>query len=867
MTMQHPNGPFTRTFSLEFPDRSINAMTVIRFEGEERLSRPYRFVIEFVARDSDLDELINRKAVFTIGGSGTGRKSVYRGVVVEIEQKGRTKGYDFYRAVVMPAMSALTRHVGSEIYIDDQTMPEVVKKIFEDHRIQHDLRSLPQHTPDRPPLICRYEESLLDFATRLMEREGLYYYFEEEAGQETVVIAGSKNAHKPSALELVYRETARRDDKHGESAIPILSMRRQTMPRRVVLKSYNYRQSSLGLQEIAAAVKEDGVGEIVLTDDYFRTPSEGEHLAEMRAEAIKCRERLFSAESAAVGLKAGALFKLTQHYRDDFNQQYLVSAVSHRGSQPAVYLSGMGIDVPDDPSSKPYWNRMELIPGALQFRPERLTPKPRISGTITAIVDSEGSGTYAVINEDGEYKVRFPTLGLGRERLGGKRSCWMRLASPYGGKDHGQHFPLLKGTEVMVAFKDGDPDQPFISGTLPNSSNKSVVTEDNLTDNVLKTASGNSLVMGDQDKKTHLTLKTAGGHLLDMNDAAGKSGIGLATQSGDQSVRLKDEGARGEIVLAAATPLEGMGISAPVIGNIQEIESRLRIGSAASGIEMLTNNSFNRVTLVSDTSISLGNHSKLALGVMSSFALGMDSAVAGGPYSRDLLWGGSEYSAKTITRFCGQEYVNLNQKALIAGQEGVAIGGGFLPTVDVPYRSLKIAFVVSLALSIATTGAGCTTGIMHSPLKVRLAVTGATIAIAAAMWKIKKNFFTALMQAPLALSYGGLLKLNLAGSEMSANPGGGYLRLTMLGATIASDKPGLNSFTATKAGVAVKGAAIDINAVSAARLQGKSGVQVCSPGVFSIEGGAGGQVKVGTSSIRVTPASVQVDAGAIVKIG
>lgn len=861
MTEQHPQGPFARTFSLEFPGQATGDVTVIRFEGEEGLSRPYRFVIDFAAKAPDLDGLINQKAVFAIGGPVTGRKSVYRGVVVEIEQTGRVMGWELYRVVLMPAMAGLARSIHSEIYIDSLPIPEVVKKIFVDALYPPVMRPTPLRWPDEPcPFICQYEESLLAFATRLMEREGLYYFFEEEEGRESVVIACAKSAHKPIAAPFVYHEASLQDEAYDESAIPVLSMRRQILPRQVVLKSYNYQKSSLGLLKEAATVKADGVGEIVLTDEYYRTPSEGKRLAGIRAEAILCRERLFTAESAAVGLKAGGVFRLTRHYRADFNQDYLVTAVSHQGRQPAVYLSGLGIQTADDPARKSYWNRLALIPGSLQYRPERLTPRPRIGGTLTAVIDGEGAGRYAEINEQGEYKVRFPTLG--RERPAGKGSCWIRMASPYGGEDHGLHLPLVKGTEVMVAFRDGDPDQPFISGTIPNSTHQSVVTDDNATANVLRTVGGNSLILGDEENKAQVTMETTKGNRLHMNDDADDPGIDLESASKEHCLKLRDEGADGEIVMAASTPLEAFGVSTNLPGF--HSHSQVRVGQAVSGIELSTNHSVNRVTQVSDSSISLGNHSKVAVGVMSAFALGMNTTVAGGPHSRDLLWGGSEYSASDITRFCGGNYININGKTLIGGEKEVVIGGGFLPPMEVPYRALKTAFMVGLALSVASTTAGCATGILHSSLEKKIAVTGVTIATALVMWKIKKVYFTALKTAPPLISYGGLLTLNHLTARLSVNPVGGFVNLTPVNARLGSDP--VNAVNASSAGVKVTGATVGLDAVSAATVQAKIAVTVNSP-IFNVKSNLQGQIKVGSSNLTLTPVAAQLVCAGIIKIG
>lgn len=857
MTTQPSHTLFARTFSLEFPGQSTGGVIVIRFEGEERLSQPYRFVIDFAAKTPDLDGLINQNAVFTIGGPATGRKTVYRGVVVEIEQTGRTGAFNLYRVVVMPGIINLSQQNLSEIYIDNQPIPEVVRQIFEDAHHTPVLRPKPLNWPDVPlPFICQYQESLLHFATRLMEREGMYYFFEEENGSENIVIACGTGAHKLMTPAFRFHEASLQDAEHDESALPVLCMRRQLLPRRVVLKSYNYQKASQGLLEESAAVNPDGVGEIVLTDEPFRTSSEGKRLAAIRSGAILCRERLFSAESAAVGLRAGALFSLTQHYRSDFNQPYLVVGATHQGQQPGNYLNGLGIDFAADPTRRVYWNRLELIPGSLQYRPERRTPKPRIGGTLTAVVDAEGSGQYAEINANGEYKLRFFTLG--KQRPQGKGSCWIRMASPYGGEDHGMHFPLLKGTEVMVAFREGDPDQPFIASAIPNSVQQSMVKDVNLFANVLRTAGGNSLTLGDQKDKAHVTLETAKGNRLHMNDDADDPGIDLESASKEQWLSLKDEGARGEVVMAASTPLGAFGVSAPNLPGIPS-QSKVRVGRAVSGIEMVTNHSVNRVTQVSDSSLSLGNHSKVAVGVMSSFALGMDTAVAGGPHSRDLLWGGSEYSARGITRFSGGDYININGKTLIGGEKEVVIGGGFLPPMEVPYRALKTAFLVSLALSVATTAAGCTTGILHSSLEKKLAVTGVTIAAALVMWKIKDGYFTALKAAPPLTSYGGLLTLNPLMARLSVNPVGGFVNLTPVNARLGADL--FNAVDASKAGVKVTGAMVAIDAASMAMLQGKTGVIVKSPVGFSIEGGAFGSVKVGASRLTVTPAFFQADSG------
>ena len=153
-----------------------------------------------------------------------------------------------------------------------------------------------------------------------------------------------------------------------------------------------------------------------------------------------------------------------------------------------------------------YRNRFTAIPASVQFRPERVTKKSRFFGLMNAKIDAAGSGQYAELDDLGRYKVILPFDLSGRKD--GKASAWLRMMQPYAGSDHGMHFPLHKGTEVLLAFIDGDPDRPVIAGAVPNPATPSPVTGDNQTMAVLQTGGKNRIAIEDKDGSQRILLQT-----------------------------------------------------------------------------------------------------------------------------------------------------------------------------------------------------------------------------------------------------------------------------------------------------------------------------------------------------------------------
>ena len=512
---------------------------VVNFQGQEGLSQCYRFVVTLVTsnRDLELEAVMRNPAVFTIRRADG--DIPFHGIIESFEQLQAFNEYVFFRAELVPRFRWLTQTHHNQVFLNKK-VPEVIRMVLKDGglsemdfelRLQRDYREW--------EYICQYRESHFNFVSRWMEREGIYYYFAQTPLGEKLILTDTSLSHTPmpQGRTVSYSPPSGMQDLHREEIIMDLICHQQLLPQRVELKDYNYRTPSLEMSGRADVVPELGRGLLYLYGEHFLTPEEGEALARIRAEELLCREKTFFGESTIPFLRPGYVFGLEDHFRDDYNQSFLTISLEHRGSQAGYLLSGLK-DALSGADEKPYYqNSYTAIPADVQFRPERRSPKARIDGAMNAVIDGGGSGKYAELDQQGRYKVILPFDQSGRKD--GKASAYIRMTQPYGGADHGFHFPLRKGTEVILTFTDGDPDRPIIAGAAPNPENPSQVTADNQTKCVIQTPGGNHIHMEDQTGSERILMQTpTSGTWLRMgtpNDpppkpAKGMAGYALVTQ-------------------------------------------------------------------------------------------------------------------------------------------------------------------------------------------------------------------------------------------------------------------------------------------------------------------------------------------------
>ncbi len=466
-----------------------DAFGVVNFKGSEGFSTCYQFEIMLVSNDPQIDitTVLQNPAVFTILRNDG--DIPFHGILAQFEQLQAVDDVVFYRALLVPKLwwLSLTHH--NQIFLD-KTIPEILEDVLKDGGLTtHDFQLKLENSYPSWEFICQYRESHLNFVSRWMEREGMYYYFEQSDAGEKMIITDTNLSHTPMAegQTMYYSPPTGLDETHREEVIHAFILKQKLLPGKLHLQDYNYRTPSVNLSA-EAPVSEQGRGEIHIYGEHFRTLQEGSGLSQIRVQELLSHEKRFHGESTIPYLRPGYRFDLERHYRDDFNQSYLTIELIHEGSQTGFLVSGIRQSL-SATEEKPYYrNTFVTIPADVQYRHPKQTSKPSFNGTIHARIDAGGSGKYADLDEQGRYKVVLPFDLSGRKD--GKASHWMRMAQPYAGENQGMHFPLHKHTEVLLTFIEGDPDRPIIAAAIPNPESPSPITGTNQTKSIIHSGRG-----------------------------------------------------------------------------------------------------------------------------------------------------------------------------------------------------------------------------------------------------------------------------------------------------------------------------------------------------------------------------------------
>lgn len=491
---------------------------VVHFSGTEALSSLYEFNITLITDkpDLDLDTVLRQPANFTIHRPND-QQVEFNGILSQFEQLHAFNDCIFYRAQLRPRLWWLTLTHHNQVCLNLPVVPSpqgaakssLVGRILIDGGLtplDFAFRTQKPYPPQE--YVCQYDESHYAFISRWLEREGLYYFFEQTVAGEQMVITDSLVSHVdlPQEGTLIYAPPSGLDGQHHDEVVKSLICRQKILPQKVLLRDYNYERPTLEVTG-TAAVDPQGRGESYVYGDYFPTPEEGNRLAAIYAESLLCRKREFFGESTVPFMMPGYTFSLDKHYRHDFNHKYLVCEVQHEGNQTGYLVSGLQGALADMERTVSYRNTFVAIPAEVQFRAERMTAKPRISGTLHATVDAEGSGEYAELDDQGRYKVRLP-FDINNEHGAGKASCFLRMAQPYAGPKRGMHFPLPKGTEVLLTYIGGDPDRPVIAAAVPNPETPSPSTARNQTESVIQTGGDNKIRIEDKKGSERIIMQS-----------------------------------------------------------------------------------------------------------------------------------------------------------------------------------------------------------------------------------------------------------------------------------------------------------------------------------------------------------------------
>ncbi|WP_323633850.1 type VI secretion system tip protein VgrG [Enterobacter hormaechei] len=493
------------------------------FSGIEGLSRIYRYDIIFTSTDKHLDAawFLCKPATLTMGGglleSPTEQKKVH-GVITHFRRISGSADQTQYLITLKPFLFLLDKQHRSHRFFVNKSVPEVVEQVLQEHNLhgwEYEF-NLKQSYPKREQ-INQYQESDLAFIQRLLAEVGIFYWFtlQEDAQTEVVHFTDAQRA-------LVFGKTLPVNSPSGMSdsgadSVWGLNITHNVVEASVTTKDYNHRDAQSILQSAPADMTR-GDGEGVTYGDVYHyrlrhlargdkidpTAETANFYARLDHERFLANQTQITGYSTAAWLAPAQVLNITDGLPPTLpavlQEPVLVISTHFTASRKSALL----VDILGVPYSE-----------TVCWRPAPL-PRPKVTGTMTArITSAKANDIYAWQDASGLYRVKFDA---DRDEKGqGQESMPVRLAKPYGGDVYGFHFPLIQGTEVAIAFHEGDPDRPYIAHALHDSRHVDHVTEKNSTRNVIRTPTNNKLRMEDKRGEEHIKISTEYGGKTQLN--------------------------------------------------------------------------------------------------------------------------------------------------------------------------------------------------------------------------------------------------------------------------------------------------------------------------------------------------------------
>jgi type VI secretion system secreted protein VgrG len=421
------------------------------FTGKEVVSRQFLFELDLISESETIDPLQILRTDVTVSITlPTGDDRHISGVVRRFVQQDRKHAFTAYRAEVVPASWFLSLSRDSRIF-QNLTVREIIAKVFDDAGFDaYDDRCTKTY-PKREYCV-QYDETHLDFVSRLMEEEGIFYFFEHTEDGHTLVLADANTA-APQCL--VSDAHVGQQGAVGADYVHSLQAEHAVRTGNWALKDYDFQQPALTLLSSLTGTGEEERFEY---PGKFTKPEEGDRYAKIRLEESESLQSVVRGFGDTRSFAAGHKFKLEDHYRADLNVDYLLLEVQHWGTS-GDFVAG------SQPQAQ-YRNQFVCIPHSVPYRPPRLTQRPVVRGTQSALVVGP-AGEEIYVDKYGRVKLKF-FWDRSREK-DETSSCWVRVSTAWAGKGWGTiQIPRI-GQEVLVDFLEGDPDLPVIVGRVYNA--------------------------------------------------------------------------------------------------------------------------------------------------------------------------------------------------------------------------------------------------------------------------------------------------------------------------------------------------------------------------------------------------------------
>jgi type VI secretion system secreted protein VgrG len=435
-----------------------NELRVMRFDGREALSQLFHFDVVVACTENDIAfaDVVGKPATLTFR-VGEDPRHVH-GIVSGFEQGEDGKKLTAYHLTIVPGVWRLQHRRDSRIF-QEMSTPDILEKVLSKAGISDYRLSLTGSYSPREYCV-QYRESDWTFMCRLMEEEGISYFFEHTEDKDVLVLADAVMAHEPiaGASTVVFRPPLGAMVKTEH--VSRFRYAERVRPGKVTLRDYNFKKPSLSLEGSSAASVDTDLEIYDYPGDYD-APGGGSTLAKVRLEMLQATKKTGDGDSACARFVPGSTFTLADHARDDFNRDYLLTRVDHRGYEP-------GMDASMGEGASPYQNSFEVMPADVPFRPPQVTPWPTVKGIQTAIVVGPG-GEEIHTDEHGRIKVQFHWDREGKKD--DHSSCWIRVSQIWAGPAWGAVFTPRVGHEVVVDFLEGDPDRPLVVGSVYHGAN------------------------------------------------------------------------------------------------------------------------------------------------------------------------------------------------------------------------------------------------------------------------------------------------------------------------------------------------------------------------------------------------------------
>jgi type VI secretion system secreted protein VgrG len=436
-------------------------LLVESLSGDDRLGRPFEYHLNLLSQNHELefDQVVGERVAVSLKLAKGERW--FHGFITDFSYAPPRDTYARYEATIRPWFWFLTQTADCRIFQEMKVL-DIIKEVFSDNGMQ-DYEVKLSGTYRVWDYCVQYCESDFNFISRLMEQEGIYYYFKHTKTKHVMVLADAPSAHATfPQYATVHYDSQPDKDQFGDN-LDFWTARQSIVPSKYASTDFNFETPKANMLSKSVVTSKHasplGDPEIFNYPGEYAVASDGNENVKIRLQELQCQQEVLQMEGTCRGIASGYLFTLENHFREDQNKEYLVVSVSHQVNN-ASFISGSG------QAAELYRCQAEVISSKKPFRTARRTRKPIVQGPQTAIVVGP-TGEEIHTDKFGRVKVQFHWDRYGQKDA--DSSCWVRVSQLWAGKAWGGiQLPRIN-QEVIVSFMEGDPDQPIITGRVYNA--------------------------------------------------------------------------------------------------------------------------------------------------------------------------------------------------------------------------------------------------------------------------------------------------------------------------------------------------------------------------------------------------------------